>query len=185
MLAWAGGIGKRETTDPELASAENWWEGAGHVDRRPGRPRRRARRSRNEWVWSTGQYVTRILIESRYVTRTRERRGARCTRTYVLVWRSHNPPARSARIWCHAYSKFLLDECIHIHIASDSWAWLAKSPVHLRRRVTFGIRKLAVLQSDWTAKFCSQYIQNRLDTRSSCLALVGVATPDYVRTRAG
>ena len=45
---------QEETTDPELAPAEHRWERAGHVDPETWRPRRRARRSRNEWVWSTG-----------------------------------------------------------------------------------------------------------------------------------
>ena len=47
-----------------------------------------------------------------------------------------------------------------------------------------GIRKLAVLQSDWTAKILQ--LQNlqigpgyRLDIRPSRFALMGVAMPDY------
>ena len=33
VWAWTGGVGKRKTTDPELAPAEHRWERAGHVDR--------------------------------------------------------------------------------------------------------------------------------------------------------
>ena len=60
VWVWAG---KRETADPELAGGlAHRWEHAGHVDRRPSRPRRRARRSRNEWVLSAGRDVPHILV---------------------------------------------------------------------------------------------------------------------------
>ena len=53
--------------------------------------------------------------------------------------------------------KFVLQECNHIHIASGLWAWLKYTCTW---RVKFGIRKLAVLQSDWTVKilqlFCAR-----------------------------
>ena len=75
MWAWAGAIGKRETTDPQLAPA---WERA---DQRPGRLRRRVRRSRNEWVWSTGHDVTRILIK-----KTKEAVSLTSEKCLSFVW---------------------------------------------------------------------------------------------------
>ena len=92
------------------------------------------------------------------------------------------------RVWCQAYSKFVYTCCKIFAVQSDCRTANLRIPnLTLHVRVYFLNWSSGVATPTSRKQCVCDYIPaeqtlNRHDTRPSCFALVGMATPDYVES---